>query len=63
MQLNLETWLVRRRAGGLDAGLDLRVCAVPAYVDRDLRKLWECGPLAHRLAGARSEKCSQGFLW
>ena len=58
----METWLARRRAGGLDVGADLRVCPVPAYFERDPRKLLECGILAHGFARARREKCGQGVL-
>ena len=59
---NLETWLARRRVGGLDAGADRVVDPVPAYVERDLRKYLECGMLAHGFARARCEKCGQDFL-
>lgn len=31
-----ETWLALWRAGELEAGADLSVCPVPAYVERDL---------------------------
>ena len=62
VQQNLETWLARRSAGGLDAGADWVVDPVPAYVERDLRKYLECGILAHGFARARCEKCGQDFL-
>ncbi len=61
-QQNLETWLARRRAGGLDAGADWVVDPVPTYVERDLRKYLECGILAHWFARVRCEKCGQDFL-
>ena len=62
VQQNLETWLARRRAGGLDAGADWVADPVPAYVERDLRKFLECGILAHGFVRARCEKCGQDFL-
>ena len=62
LQQNLETWLVRRRAGGLDAGADWVADPVAAYVERDLRKFLECGILAHGFARARCDKCGQEFL-
>ena len=61
-QQNLETWLARRRAGGLDAGADWVVDPVPTYVERDLRKYLECSILAHGFARVRCEKCGQDFL-
>ena len=62
VQQNLETWLLRRRAGGLDAGADCVVDPVPAYAERDLRKYLECAILAHGFSRARCEKCGQDFL-
>ena len=59
VQQNLETWLARRRAGGLDAGAEWVVDPVPAYVERDLRKYLECGILAHGFARARCEQCAR----
>ena len=55
VQQNLETWLARRRAGGLDAGADWVVDPVPAYAERDLRKCLECGFVARGLARVRCE--------
>ena len=62
VQQNLETWLLRRRAGGLDAGADWVVDPVPVYVERDLRKYLECATLSHGFSRARCEKCGQDFL-
>ena len=59
---NLETWLARRRAGGLDPGADWSVYPVPAYIERDLQKFLQCGILANGFARARCEKCGQDFL-
>ena len=50
VQQNLETWLARRRAGGLDAGADWVVDPVSAYAERALRKYLERGIPAHRFA-------------
>ena len=52
----------QRRAGGLDPGSDLRVCPVPAYGERDLRKSLECGILAHGLRG-RAVKSVVRTFW
>ncbi len=49
---NLDTWLARRRAGGLDAGVNLVVDRVPLYVERDRWKYLECAILAHRFTDA-----------
>ena len=62
VQQNLETWLLRRRAVGLNAGADCVVDPVPAYAERDLRKFLECAILAHGFSQARCEKCGQDFL-
>ncbi len=62
VQQNLETWLARRRAGGLDAGADWVVDPVPAYVECALRKYLKCGILAHRFARVRCEKCGRDFV-
>ncbi len=43
---NLDTWLARRRAGGLDAGANLVVDRVSLYVERDRWKYLECAILA-----------------
>jgi len=59
---NLETWLARRRAGGLVAGADWVADPVPAFVERDLRKFLECCILAHGFARARCHKRGQDFL-
>ena len=53
---NLETWLARRRAGGLVAGADWVVDTVRANGERALRKYLECGISAHGFARARSEQ-------
>ena len=58
----LETWLARRSAGGLDAGADWVLDPVAAYAERDLRKYFECGIMAHGLSRARCEKCGQDCL-
>ena len=58
----LETWLARRRAGGLDGGAGWVVEPVPTYVERDLRKYLKFGILARGFARARREKCGQGVL-
>ena len=62
LQQNLETWLAQRRAGRLAAGADWVVDPVPAFVERDLRKFFECCILAHGFARARCDKCGQDFL-
>ena len=62
VQHNLETWLARRRVGGLDGGAGWVVDPVPTYVERDLRKYLKFGILAHGFARARCEKCGQDFL-
>jgi hypothetical protein len=49
---NLETWLAERRAGRLVAGANWVIDPVPGYVERDLRKILECGILAHGFAQA-----------
>ena len=59
---NLETWLARRCAGGLDPDADVSVCPVPAYVECDLRKILECGILELGFAPARCEKGGQNSL-
>ena len=59
---NLEAWLAQRRAGRLVAGANWVVDPVPGYVERDLRKVLECGILAHGYARARCEQCGQDFL-
>ena len=53
VQLNLETWLARRCVGGLDAGADWVVDAVPLYAEHDLRKYLKFGILAHGFAWAK----------
>ena len=55
---NLEMWLAQRRAGRLVACANWVVDPVPRYVERDLRKFWECGVLAPDIARARCEKCA-----
>ena len=40
---NLETWLARRRTGGLAPGEDWVVGEVPGYVERDLRSFRSAG--------------------
>jgi hypothetical protein len=53
---HLESWLALQREGELDAP------AVPAFVERELRKYLTCGILAQGFGRARCPACGHDFL-